>query len=448
MISIRRCWAIAAACVVLGACTSQPAGDDDSASSATTASGSGGTTAGATGRGNTVGITADTIKISLIATDLSQLAAQNLAPEIGNAGTTMQAVTDDINAKGGIAGRKVELIPHVLAGADAILNPDLGRQACIQATEDDKPFAVIIAAAIPASMVQCVAVDHDVLTITMDSWPESLYSNAKGRLFSLASHISIESTRLYRAWPRILDDAALLKGKTIGIIRQDVADQQEETDQSLKPGIAALGYKVAAEAVLPCPEGSQTCDQQQVAIQRMQDAGVDFVFLVAQTLAGAATVEAAQTLGYKPQWATVGNNVTDTVAKFYTNAKDDYDGAYGLDIAFTDLTPATAACNRIAVAGGVQKFPKDSDGYSFTGVTCIQMQALAQAIDAVDGTIDQASVIAALEQLHPIVMITGPQGSLSKEKHYEGTAVFLSRYSAKSEQFEPVDDRKPIRVGG
>ena len=44
MISIRRCWAIAAAaCVVLGACTSQSAGDDDSASSATTASGSGAT---------------------------------------------------------------------------------------------------------------------------------------------------------------------------------------------------------------------------------------------------------------------------------------------------------------------------------------------------------------------------------------------------------------------
>ena len=232
MISIRRCWAIAAAaCVVLGACTSQSAGDDDSASSATTASGSGATSAGATGTGNTVGITADTIKISLIATDLSQLAAQHLAPEIGNAGTTMQAVTDDINAKGGIAGRKVELIPHVLAGADAILNPDLGRQACVQATEDDKPFAVIIAAAIPASVVQCVANDHDVLTITMDSWPESLYTNAKGRLFSLGSHISIGSTQLYRAWPRILDDAGLLKGKKIGIIRQDIADQQEETDR-------------------------------------------------------------------------------------------------------------------------------------------------------------------------------------------------------------------------
>ena len=137
-----------------------------------------------------------------------------------------------------------------------------------------------------------------------------------------------------------------MKGKKIGIIRQDVAEQAETTDDGLKPGIEDLGYEVAAEAVLPCPEGSQTCEQQQVAIQRMQDAGVDFVFLVAQTLAGSATVEAAQNLGYKPQWATIGNNVTNTVAKFYANAKDTYDGAYGLSIAFNDWTPAAADCNR------------------------------------------------------------------------------------------------------
>ena len=147
-------------------------------------------------------------------------------------------------------------------------------------------------APLTAPLVQCVAGDHDFLTITMDSWPASLYEAAKGRLFSLASHISVERDREYRSWPKLLDDAGLLDGKKIGIIRQDIAEQAETTEDGLKPGLADLGYEVAAEAVLPCPEGSQTCEQQQVAIQRMQDAGVDFVFLVAQTLAGSATVEA------------------------------------------------------------------------------------------------------------------------------------------------------------
>jgi ABC-type branched-subunit amino acid transport system substrate-binding protein len=444
MISVRRVAAlVATAGLVMGACTSQSSDDDstsDTAPDATAAS------SGATGAGNTVGITDDAIKISMISADLAQLTEQNLAPQIGSAEATMKAVVADINANGGIAGRKIDLVSHVLSGTDAVLNPDLLRQTCVQATEDDKPFAVIITAAIPSQVVQCVADDHDVVTITMDSWPESLYTNAKGRLFSLGSHISVQRNRMYRAWPQILGDKGLLKGKKIGVIRQDLPDQEETTDKSLKPGIEAAGFDVAAEAVLPCPEGSQTCEQHDVAIQRMQDAGVDFVFLVAQTLAGSATVEAAQKLGFTPQWATIGNNVTDTVARFYANGKDDFDGAYGLAIGFTDFSDEAAECNRIAVAGGAEKFDPPADGYGFTAVTCLQMRSLAQAIDAVQGNVDQASVITALQELDPVPILSGPPGSLSKEKHDVANAVYLARYSAASQKFEPVDNREPIQV--
>ncbi len=436
---IRLCALLAAACVLLAACTAKSAND---------AGGSGTTTAGAGGgAGSTVGITATTITVSMISADLSQLVSQHLAPEIGDADKTMKAVVADINAHGGVAGRKIILISHVLHGTDAILNPDLGRQACVQATEDDKPFAVILTASLPALMVQCVAADHNVLTITMDSWPNSLYAAAKGRLFSLASHISIGQNAEYRAWPGVLDGAGTAQGQED---RHHPPGPRRPTGSRpttlLSLASRPSGTSVAAQAVLPCPEGSQTCEQQTVAIQRMQDAGVNVVFLVAQTLAGSTTVEAAQTLGYKPQWMTVGNNVTNTVAKFYANAKQNYDGAYGLAIGFADLTPAAATCNQIAVAGGAQKFPEASDGYGFTAVTCIQMQSLAQAIKAVDGPVGQASVIAALEQLKPVLMMDGPPGSLTKQKHYSGTSVYLSRYSAATQTFKPVDNQKPILI--
>ena len=81
-------------------------------------------------------------------------------------------------------------------------------------------------------------------------------------------------------------------------------------------------------------------------------------------------------------------------------------------------------------------------------MTCLQLQSLAQAIDAVDGTIDQASVIAALQQLDPVPMISGPKGTLSDDKHDAGTSVFLAQYSASTQQFDPVDDRKPLEVEG
>ncbi len=244
----------------------------------------------------------------------------------------------------------------------------------------------------------------------------------------------------------MLNGAGLLKSKKIGIIRQDLADQQEVTDDALVPGIKALGYTVAAEAVLPRPEGSQTCEQQTVAIQRMQDAGVNVVFLVAQTLAGSATVQAAQTLGYKPQWMTIGNNVTNTVAKFYANAKQNYDGAYGLDINFTDTTPAAASCNQIAAGRRRREVPARDRR--------VRLHRGDLHPDAVLGSGHQGSQghrrpgvgHAALQQLQTRLMLANPSGSVSQQKHYAGTSVFISRYSAGTQTFQPVDNQKPIVI--
>ena len=100
----RKCASGVIVCIALGglaACTSQSSDDDDAAPSSTAASGT------ETGSGNTVGITDDTIKISMISADLALLTEQNLAPEIGSADATMKAVVADINANGGIAGRQV-----------------------------------------------------------------------------------------------------------------------------------------------------------------------------------------------------------------------------------------------------------------------------------------------------------------------------------------------------
>ena len=73
----------------------------------------------------------------------------------------------------------------MIEGAEAVLSPEAGRAACLAATEDDKPFAVIVTAAINSEVVQCIAVEHDVLTIAMDSYPASYFEEAEGRLFSI-----------------------------------------------------------------------------------------------------------------------------------------------------------------------------------------------------------------------------------------------------------------------
>ena len=65
----RKCASGVIVCIALGglaACTSQSSDDDDAAPSSTAAAGT------ETGSGNTVGITDDTIKISMISADLSR----------------------------------------------------------------------------------------------------------------------------------------------------------------------------------------------------------------------------------------------------------------------------------------------------------------------------------------------------------------------------------------
>src|SRR5207342_1881745 len=103
----RWCFALAA-CLLAAACTSKAKDDSSGTNAAADSSGS--------NVGNTVGLTDTTIKISMISADLALLTEQNLAPEIGNAAATMKAVVADINANGGIAGRQVELVSHVLSG--------------------------------------------------------------------------------------------------------------------------------------------------------------------------------------------------------------------------------------------------------------------------------------------------------------------------------------------
>jgi hypothetical protein len=437
MRTARRLALATATVLLLAACTSEPADESDGANGGN-ADGSGD---GAAAR--TVGVTDDTITISMLSTDLALLVEQNLAPPIGNPDLVAKAVVEHVNREGGVAGRQVELRSHVLDVDAAILNPEAAQADCIEATEEDEPLATVIAAALPSALVRCVSVQHPVVSMTMNHWDDDLYADAEGRVFSCCTNTSAGTNRQYAAWPRLLQEAGALEDDaTIGIISSQgggiATDQKPAIDAALKPALTELGFEIAAEAELPCPETSQTCEQHAAAIQRMKDANVDFVFMTASTLAGQSTVQAAKDLDFHPQWATIGDNVTDTVANFYQPVKDEYDGAWGIDTVFDDPTEEAAECNRIAVAGGAEEFPEGHDGYGFTAVTCLQLQVLFDAIESIDGDITQAALVEALEGMETVPTAHGPEGSFGPGKHDAGDHVFVSRYSATTGVFEPL----------
>ncbi|MBV8236451.1 MAG: hypothetical protein JO075_12185 [Acidimicrobiia bacterium] len=393
---------------------------------------------GASSSGSQAPAPKDAIHISLIVADLSILTQQHLAPDIGDPGKVANAVAADINAHGGVAGKQLAVtvrpIPNTAVATDATM-----QQVCVQATEEDQPFAVVITAAVPVSVVQCSAVGHNELTVTMDAWQQAVYNDAKGRLFAVGTSGSANIERQYGYAPTLLQTQHALDGKTVGILNQDQPADRAAAATALKAALAKVGIPLAAEATVPVSSLS-SCSQTDAAIQRMQQAKVNFVFLLAENLCGSSLVNAASRVSYKPQWATLGNNVSNTVAQFYSPSKDTYDGAWGVGGTGSGQDSNEAkTCNDIVARRTGIHYQPGTDAYGFTSLTCLQIQTLANAMNAAGQPLTQDSVIKALESQSSVPMNSGPPGSLSETKHDAGDYLWLAKYSAAKGTFELVD---------
>ena len=145
-----------------GACTSE-SGTGNASSSDDGGDGGGGSSGGGKGSGSTVGVTDDTIRIAYIGADFGALAEAGIAPDLGDQEADVDAVVDDINAGGGIAGRQVEVDFKLIGGT---AGPEEGQAACLHATQEFKSFVVMLSPAIPREMGRCTAaVSYTHLTL-------------------------------------------------------------------------------------------------------------------------------------------------------------------------------------------------------------------------------------------------------------------------------------------
>jgi ABC-type branched-subunit amino acid transport system substrate-binding protein len=424
---------MAAAALVVGAvaCTDDP--DDGGGGGAVAAS--------------TTGLTDDTIRIGFIGADFGQLSEIGLAPDLGDQTVTAQAFVDEINDAGGIAGRQVELritLVDGTAGADA------AQAACLEMTQEFEAFAVIVAPAVSREAARCTAVTNQTLTVAATGFDQALYDEAGGLLFSAGSDTSMSTDRQYRGWAQLMHDQGVLDGRTIGVV---TAEQTPEfvaaAEDALLPALEELGYEVAVNAVLPCPDATDAdCEQHEPAVQQMKDAGVDFVFMAAANIVGPTFVQAAENLQFTPQWAANGNQVTDTVSQFFDSVSAAWDGAIGTSTVFAlpeDITDAAVECNEVVRARTDESYEPGSDAFGFTAVSCLLFRLVADGAAAVEGELDHASIVEAVEGLGTVGLNAGPDGSLSAAKHDAGDYLFLCDYRADARECveRPGD---PVRI--
>jgi ABC-type branched-subunit amino acid transport system substrate-binding protein len=254
--------------VLAGCSTSRSSSAKDSGSS----SGGGGTP----GRG----VTASTIKVGFSYIDLETLAKQGLIKiDHGPYEDIIKALVDDVNAQGGINGRKLEL-------ATAKYSP-IGTTdqlaACTKLTEDDQVFVVLNG--FLGGNDLCVVQQHETALVGGDTTALTPAHLAAARAPWASG--AAASERSIKALVQLLDQSGALKGKTIGVYGAQVGNQP-----LIDSGVKALkqaGYQVAETGFNDAPENDTqaAAGQDKVIAERMKNAGVNVVIDTTQFIPAA-----------------------------------------------------------------------------------------------------------------------------------------------------------------
>lgn len=377
----------------------------------TGATGTGGTTGGTgttgaaeTRRASDVGITASTIKLGIVTPDTKTLEALGYPVNPGDAKSQWQSFFDDINARGGIGGRK---ITAVYANTD-VIDANAMRETCRKFTEDEKVFAVLSTAGFYGQPVLCIAQEHKTPFFSIDGQPaEWQTQNAPGRLFTTPQNKSRTLTN-YVDW---LHRTGALKGKKIGLLDIQGFDKIP-VDKNLKPMLKKLGYTITSEYTFS-EETQESSGQMAVAVNQMRQAGVDTILPAVNLIIGTQFVTAADGQAYRPRWYT--SDFAGSAQNLYANKMpDSFDGTVGLTSFRTGEAQAGVAqssdeanCQRIYEKSSGRKLNRSSLAnveYDSTMAACgvVQFWGAGMSTSGVNPT--RATFAAAMAGLPPLAI--------------------------------------------
>ena len=289
---------VLAGVLLAGACS--VGGSDDDAATTTTAGGGADSTATTTASATfppddrSTGVTADSIKVGIPYVDLASL-GDVIDIDHGDYEAAYTAIIDDINADGGINGRRIDpvfapVLPVGTSPAD---------EACTKLTEDEQVFAVV-GFAIDDAPLCYVNAQHDTPLINSGPITGARLAEATAPWFSVVASQERVNTTLIDAFAAdgVFDDA------TVGVIA--VPDDEATMDDATVPALEAAGVTVADTAVIDAPADDQAAAQQQVGViaERFDAAGIDTVVTVGN--AGLPTAQGFETTDYRPRLVGTG----------------------------------------------------------------------------------------------------------------------------------------------
>jgi hypothetical protein len=263
---------------------------------------SGSTEAGASSPADQ-GVTSTTIRIGISVINFAALQAVGVTLNDGNYQDAVNALTADMNAHGGVDGRKI--VPYFVLANPAVASSTTS--SCTELTENDKVFIVLFPV-----YPDCYQQTHDTPVIG-GVLPGPLPSTAAADFSLTPPDAAYDPLQL-----AAFDKRGAFKGKKVGLFYgPDDTSEAKVVQADLK--------KLHVDVVLSAEDGVTATDtvavdqEAQTIALRFQDAGVNEVVGVGGT--GATTWPRAlldNQSRYKPPW--IATNVT-ALASYVASAK-------------------------------------------------------------------------------------------------------------------------------
>jgi Periplasmic binding protein len=247
------------------------------------------------------GVTSTKIHIGVPYVDLSSLASEGVKLTQGSWPDAYGALIANLNAHGGIDGRKIVATYDPVNLANGTVGVDA---VCTTLTEDDSIFV-----AMSPYEPNCYLENHD--TPTINATIEGSITGPSAANFTLTPPPSAYDPLQLSVY----DKLGLFKGKKVAVVGGQTADQSQVTADIAT--LKKLHVNVVESAVNSAPAGDQSAfiAQDQVIINRFQNAGVNEVVAVGAAGSGWAAGLAETGSSFNPPWiALVDSSLSATLA--------------------------------------------------------------------------------------------------------------------------------------
>jgi ABC-type branched-subunit amino acid transport system substrate-binding protein len=334
-----------------------------------------------------------------------------------------KAVRDDINAHGGVAGRKLEIVFHAYSNQTADSGSVQDEAACQDYTQDHKVFAVAgggLSDTLPACLAkagvlhttsgQIISKDNsfyrryphfaDLASLTQERMMRDLVTR-------------LVSQRYFDGWNTTTSAPATTPAK-IGVLTFDRPEWERPLTSLLLPALKRAGHPVAEQDVFRARYASTTteagplaADMQSAALRFRNDGVTHVIFLDGSALMNIFFSQNAANQHYYPRFGVNSATGLQAIADSGAVDKKLYKGALGIGwLPGLDLPPsasgsyATAGSRHCAAVMSKAGFTfPDTNSRTIAYGACDQLYFIAAAINGAGRSVTLANAQAAVDRL-------------------------------------------------